>query len=383
MRSKPTLFCALLWVMAIAVFAGCNKSASVEDFNQAFVESRDEGTIAWNVRADGTVRAMLKSREDKAIAGSMSGKIATDGAPVELTPVEGTGVLEGKGLKLGADLTRAKYNLLVEGKSWDGTLFIPAGGTADLVASAHARSTVKLPEAKVAPHGGSLQVVGNDVVEIVAYAQTGELRVYLFDADLKAVAAADREIKIGLASDAKAELVALVPEPGGIYFTGKMGLNVDPIDITIWSKMKGQAQAQIALIGLQPNGALAVSATAPRVKIMVKADLPERETDVNVRAEVKGAAGVGANANLKTGVDIKPPDVKLKGSVNAAPVQANAGAAAGANVNAGAGAAAKAGAGVGAGVSAGVGAGAKKGGDVKAGSDNTVKSGAKLQVKLP
>jgi len=143
MRSKPTLFCALLWVMAIAVFAGCNKSASVEDFNQAFVESRDEGTIAWNIRADGTVKAMLKSREDKAIVGSMSGKIATDGAPVELTPIEGTGVLEGKGqLKLGADLTRAKYDLLVEGKSWEGTLFLPSGGTADLVASAFPLSWV-------------------------------------------------------------------------------------------------------------------------------------------------------------------------------------------------------------------------------------------------
>jgi hypothetical protein len=315
----------------------------------------------------------------------MSGKIATDGAPVELTPIEGTGVLEGKGqLKLGADLTRAKYDLLVEGKSWDGTLFLPAGGTADLVASAHARSTIKLPEAKAAPHGGTLQIVGNDVVELVAYASTGELRVYLFDAELKALAAVDREIKVGLASDSKAELVALVPEPGGAYFTGKIGLNVDPIDVTIWSKVKGQAQAQIALIGLQPNGALAVSATAPRVKIMVKADVPPVETDVNVRAEVKGAAGVGAN--LKTGVDIKPPDVKLKGSVNAAPVQANAGAAA----NAGAGAAAKAGAGVsagvsaGAGVGAGVGAGAKTGGEVKAGSEgNAVKSGAKLQVKLP
>jgi hypothetical protein len=366
------LFCALLWGMAIALFAGCNRTATVPDFSGALVELRDEGTISWNIRADGNVQAMVKARDEKPITANVTGKIATDNAAVELTQTEGSGVLEGKGLKFTGDLTRAKYDLIVEGKTWSGTLFLPMGGTADLAAGAKASASIKLPDPKIGPHGGTLQVVGGDVLELVANAQTGELRVYLLDAQLKAVAAADREIRVGIVTDSKAELVALLPEPGGAFFTGKMGINVDPVEVTISVKGKGQAQAQCVLVGFQPGVALAVNASAPRVKILVKAEAPAVEGDVNARADVKGAAGVGAG--VKAGVDIKAPDVKapdmkLKGAVTMPAVQA--GANAGAGVSAGAGANAT--------------AGAKAGTETKATASDSksVKTGAKLQVKLP
>src|SRR6185436_20527798 len=96
---------------------------------------------------------------------------------------------------------------------------------------------------------------------------------YLLDAQLKAAAAADREIKVGFVADGKAELVTLVLEPGGAFFTGKIGMTVDPVELTISVKTKGQAQAQFALVGFQPGVALAVGASAPRVKVMVKADV--------------------------------------------------------------------------------------------------------------
>src|SRR5262245_54270184 len=156
MRSKVLLFCALLWGMAIGVIAGCSRGGA-EDFSAALVELRDEGTIAWNVRADGTVKALVKSRDEKPITAKVSGKITTDDAAVELSQVEGSGVLEGKGLKLGGELTRAKYDLVVDGKPWTGTLFIPAGGTADLSAGAKAAANIKLPDPKIGPHGGTLQ----------------------------------------------------------------------------------------------------------------------------------------------------------------------------------------------------------------------------------
>src|SRR5258708_15072799 len=121
MRSKATLFCTLLVGLLIAVFAACNRTAAVEDFSAALVELRDEGTIAWNIRADGTVAAMIKSRDDKPITANVSGKIATGDASSELTQNTGSGVLEGKGLKLGTELTRAKYDLVVRGTQWSGT----------------------------------------------------------------------------------------------------------------------------------------------------------------------------------------------------------------------------------------------------------------------
>jgi hypothetical protein len=377
MRTKAMLFCALLWGMAMAIFAGCNRTAATEDFSAALVELRDEGTIAWNVRADGTVKALVKSRDEKPITTNVTGKISTDNAAIELTQAEGSGVLEGKGLKLAGELTRAKYDLTVDGKPWSGTLFLPAGGTADLAAGAKAAASIKLPDPKIGPHGGTLQVVGGDVLELVANAQTGELRVYLLDAQLKAVAAADREIRVGIVTDSKADLVALVPEPGGAFFTGKTAINVDPVEVTISVKAKGQAQAQCALVGFQPGVALAVNATAPRVKILVKAEAPAMEGDVNARADVKGAAAVGAN--LKAGVDIKAPEVKgpeVKGDVKAPDVKLK-GAVTTPSVQAGANA--------GAGVSAGVGAaaGTKAGTETKASDSKSVKAGTKLQVKLP
>jgi hypothetical protein len=355
-------FCALLWGMAVALIAGCNRSQATPDFSAALVELRDEGTIAWNFRADGTVDALVKSRDEKPITANITGKIATENAAIELTQTEGTGVLEGKGLKLAGELTRAKYDLVVEGKTWSGTLFLPAGGTADLAAGAKAAASIKLPEPKIGPHGGTLQVVGGDVLELVANATTGELRAYVLDAQLKAVAAADREIRVGIVTDSKAELVALVPDPAGVYFTGKMAINVDPIEVTISVKAKGQAQAQCALVGFQPGVALAINATAPHVKILVKADAPQAEGDVNAKADVKGVAGVGVNvkADVK-GPDVKTPDLKLKGAVTMPSVQAGANAGVGAS------------------------AGAKAGTETKASATDgkSVKTGGKVQVKLP
>jgi hypothetical protein len=390
MRSKVMLFCSLLWMTPAVMLSGC-KGASSEDFSAALVEKLDEGSVAWNIHSDGTVRALLKARDDKPITANASGKITTgDGVVVELTQDAKSGVLEGKGLKLNSDLTQAKYDLVVEGKPWTGTLFVPIGGTADLAAGASASAKVKLPEAKIGPHGGTLQVVGGDVVELSANASTGELRAYLLDAQLKAMAAADREIKVGIVVDGKAELIALVPEPGGMYFTGKIAAAVDPAEITIGVKAKGQARADFALIGFQPGVALAVGATAPRVKIMVKGDVEAPGVDLNARAglaghgEVKG--DVKGGANVKTGLDVKGPNLKVSGAAVANPgVEAKAGANTGAAANAGAGVNAGAGLSAGFGAGAGVNAGAKAGTETKAAAttDKKAQGGAKVQLKVP
>src|SRR5689334_1322852 len=95
MRSKAMLFCALLWTTTIAVLAGCNRTAAVEDFGAALVELRDEGSVAWNVHADGSVKALLKSRADQAITSKVSGKLVSGDVNVELAQ-DSSGVLEGK-----------------------------------------------------------------------------------------------------------------------------------------------------------------------------------------------------------------------------------------------------------------------------------------------
>jgi hypothetical protein len=367
----------LLGCLTIVLMAGCRGSAA-EDFSAGLVERLDDGSIAWVIRADGTVHALCKSREEKPIMAHVKGRMTTtDGASIDLSQDETSGVVEGKGLKLGNELTQAKYDLTVEDKPWTGTIFIPAGGTADLAAGASASAKIKLPEPKTGPHGGPIQVVGADVVELSANASTGELRAYLLDAQLKAVAAADREIQVGFVADGKAELVTLVLEPGGAFFTGKIGMRVDPVELTIALKTKGKAMADVALVGFQPGVALAVGAGAPRVKVMVKADIDAPAADVNARA------GAAMGANVKTGLDVKAPSVSA--GVTPPAAQATAGANANAGAVANAGAAANAGAGLNAGI--GLGAGAKAGADTKAAAaaDTSKKAqgGAKVQVKLP
>jgi hypothetical protein len=383
MGKKVVLFCSLLGAMAALTFTGC-KSASQEDWTMALIERQDSGSIAWNVHADGTVKALLKTPDDKPITANVKGKITTnDGAAVELVQDAQSGILEGKGLKLSAGLTQAKYDLTVDGSPLTGTLFLPAGGTADIVAGARASANVKLPEPKIGVHGGTLQVVGGDVVELVANAQAHELRAYLFDAQLKAVAAADREIQVGIVAE-RPELVILTAEPGAAYFTGKLAATIDPIEVTIGVKTKGHAE--IALVGFQPGVAMAIGATAPRVKLMVRAAVEAPAADVaahaDVKADTKAAADLGAN--VKTGLDLKAPTVNANAAAGANPAaQAGAGVAAGAGAKAGAGL--SAGANAGAGISAG--AGVKAGADTKAaaGADTSKKAqtGAKVQVKLP
>jgi len=369
------------------LLAGCKGSAS-EDFSTAFVERLDDGTIAWIIRADGSVKAQVKSRDDKAIMANASGKITANDGVVELAQDSKSGVLEGKGLKLNGALTPAKYDLVIEGKPWTGTLFLPAGGTVELVANARAAANVKLPEAKIGPHGGRLQVVGNDVIELVA-GVNGELRAYVLDPQLKAVAAIDREIKVGMVVDGRAELITLVPEPGGLYFTGRIGATVDPVEVAISVKAKGEAAAHCVLVGFEPGVAFVVGATAPRINLIAKADLDLPSAGANARADVggrlkgdvKAGADVGASLKGGAGVDLKAPTVK----VTAPSIQAGAGAGAGAGAKAGA--AAGAGAGVGVGASAGLSGGAKAGAgaDTKAAgtAETSKKAGGSVQLKIP
>ncbi len=396
MHRKVISFCSLLCAMAVMVVTGCKSSAS-EDFSTAFVERLDDGTIAWIIRADGSVKAQVKSRDDKPIMANASGKMtANTDAAIELTQDAKTGVLEGKGLKLNGALTPAKYDLTIEGKPWSGTLFLPAGGTADLVAGARVAANVKLPEGRIGPHGGRLQVVGGDVIELVA-GVNGDLRAYVLDPELKAVAAIDREIKVGILVDGRVDLITLLPEPGGLYFGARIAANVDPLEVAISVKAKGEAQAKVALVGFEPGVAFAVGATAPRIKLIARADLDLPSAGVNARADmggkvkgdVKAGADLGASLKGGAGVDLKAPTVK----VTAPSVQAGAGAGAGANAGAGAGAKAGAGAGmvagagVGVGASAGLSGGAKAGAgaDTKAsgGAETTKKTGGSVQLKIP
>jgi hypothetical protein len=151
-------------------------------------------------------------------------------------------------------------------------------------------------------------VVGGDRFEIVADDVTGEVRVYLLDAELEVVAIGEREVTLGVVADTP-QIVVLVPEPeAGLYLTGKLKLDADPSRITFALRREGKVH--VVIVGHGPNVHLRVGAKAPRVKIRAKG-----KAIAAVDAKLHGTGKVkvkGPNVDAK--VKVKEPKVKAKAS---------------------------------------------------------------------
>src|SRR5207244_2835155 len=92
------------------------------------------------------------------------------------------------GPKLTEVVTQIRYTLQrgasgrnLEHASFDGVLQVPPGGTAQLSADAKASASVDVDA--TGPHGGTVQAVGDDRLEVVA--DGGDVHVYLLDAKLQ------------------------------------------------------------------------------------------------------------------------------------------------------------------------------------------------------
>jgi hypothetical protein len=247
---------------------------SIGEEDAIITEQHDNATVVWNVSPDGQVKALVKSPDGKVIDKDVSGTVTwkasePDAAPVvlPLTFDAKAGMLVGTVPKLEGELVELKYDLKVEGKPVVGALHVPAGGTKELVLHAKASADVKIPEGKVGPNGGVIQVVGPDRIELVAEKATGKVRVYVLDADFNPVKVEDRTIKIAIGGEAP-ETVVLVPEPGGLYFSGRLRAAVDPVRVTV-AVARPKVQAHVCIVGYSPGAVLFVGARAPRVRLLV------------------------------------------------------------------------------------------------------------------
>lgn len=315
---------------------------------ETVVEEHDGGSVAWNIGADGNVKALVKGPENKPIRENVSAALVwkAGGEPKEvpLTLDAKTGLFVAAGPKLEADLTELDYTVTVSGKPWKGALHVPVGGTASLVAGAKAAAEIKVPEGKLGPHGGVIQVVGPDRVELVADEVSGEVRAYVLDADFNATAVGERQISLGVVADAPT-MVVLAPAEAGAYFVGKWALAADPLKLTIAVRNAGETRC--ALVGYRPGARVVVGASAPRIKVRVKTGWEARAdalADMDANADARGAVKVavpkpdidakaGARADVRVGAPsvkvkvqaprIEPPKIKVKAGVSA---KASAGA---------------------------------------------------------
>ncbi len=185
--SRKWQFALLACALCALAGNGCSKNKGEQagadpaalDPQAALIEERDEGKLEWLVAPDGQVRVKVTVNDGATPA--LSGSLLLDGQAFPMT-ADGA-ALSTSIPKLTADLTTITYSLKVGDATWDGALHVPPGGTKELVAV----PTVTIPEGAKGPHGGTLDVVGDQRVELVVDPQTNEVRVYLLDDKLQPI----------------------------------------------------------------------------------------------------------------------------------------------------------------------------------------------------
>lgn len=297
-------------VFALVAAMGCKKhldAAAIEKSAAAIVQQNPSGTSTWIVGPDGAVSAVLKDPSGNPIKGTVTGQMTfqnPDGTP-QSVPVQydpSTGVVTAAGPKLTADVTPVDYALTVDGKPWTGSLSVPMNGTQELADNAKLNAATPPPTS--GPHGGVVQLVGPDRVEVVANKGNGEVRAYLLDPSTnQPIDPGDRKITIALQGD-QPETVILAPDPSAHFVVGHIRSRVDPVNVTVVVNDHGHSHA--CLVGWQPGAVVVVGPAAPRVHMLVDTWPGEVEVHGHHGEVVVGGPGVVVGA---PGVVVGAPGV--------------------------------------------------------------------------
>ncbi|UQA57836.1 hypothetical protein [Polyangium aurulentum] len=283
-----SLLVTLAMTAAAGALAACETASSTSDVpesadiapenvpaSEALAEQHDAATATWAVKPDGHVRLRLTEPDGTPIEDGVSGTLTVRPLAPDAKPVNAnlefdarTGLYTAAMPELDDELTEMSYEIDVKGKPIKGALHLPKGGTKELVANAKVNAEIELPKDKKGPNGGVVQVAGEDILEIVADPKSGEARVYVLDDDFKPMPVGKRKVEIGVVA-ASPEMVALAPDPEGLYFTGKIGVKANPHKLTVVLHGEGSHPPAAVLYGYAPGSVVVVGPSAPSVGFFV------------------------------------------------------------------------------------------------------------------
>ncbi len=284
------------------VLLGCLLACSKKDVGEAaasaaslgaVVESFEGGSIGWNIAGDGRIRAEVKDASGTPVTKDSSGTVewkteSGETKSAKLTYDSDAKALVAAGPPPTQDITTLTYRIETKGAPLAGTLHVPVGGTAALANETNNDTT----DAK-GPHGGVIQKVGDDRLEIVADDDSDEVRVYVIGGDGKAIAAGERKVTLAVVAE-KSEVVVLRPSDDGAFLVGTWTLKDDPSRVTVVLRSSGRAY--VAIVGWKPGARLVVTGGAPRkIKVHVKGH--------GAKIDIKVKDGPGAPGMVK--IDLK------------------------------------------------------------------------------
>lgn len=289
---------------ALVVFAGCKGSAiGIAGLGpDAFVEKFDGANVGWVIDGNDQVRAVVEGSDGKPLAKDVTGLLvykASDGTSktVALAPDAKSGTLVATGPKLDAPLTEVDYTVTSAGKPLSGTIYVPAGGTASIAAEAKVSVDAGTSAGAPGPHGGIVEHVGSDWVEVVS-SKGGEVRAYVLDADRQPIAPGTRKVVLGVVAD-RPELVVLEPEPSGRFLVGHWHVHGDPTRMTVQVEAGGERHA--VLVGWRPSVAVLVEPVPVRPHVVVVEDWDD-----------VGRAGARGVVVVREGEGPKEIDINVK-----------------------------------------------------------------------
>jgi hypothetical protein len=242
----------------------------------SLVEKFDGGSVAWNVSAQGEVLAHVKDQAGDDISKSVKGNIEwTAGGKVQTAPLAWDAKAEALvavGPPLQQDLTEIRYTFVADTQPIVGVLHVPANGTSIIAVDAAAAAKVEL-KAQVGPHGGPIQIVGEDRIEIVAEPTTNYVRVYVLDASLQPVVIGKRRITIAVGGP-QPEVIVLTPGPQAAFFTGSWHVVAEPprLTVAVHDPIVG---LHVGVVGMLPGVPLLVGG-GPVLAMGLPAPLPFR-----------------------------------------------------------------------------------------------------------